>query len=166
MEAVMENIEYRTIDKSEWDRGPWDAEPDKVQFTDEATGMPCLAVRNPEMGFWCGYVGVSEGHPAFGKGYDDVSAEVHGGLTFADTCQPSETDSRGICHIPAAGEPDHVWWLGFDCAHAWDISPGRSAYERRHNLPEIGASWDSSYRTLAYVKRECANLARQLAAMC
>jgi hypothetical protein len=34
---------------------------------DEATGLPCLAVRpNPEiMGNWCGYVGVDQSHPFF-----------------------------------------------------------------------------------------------------
>ena len=29
----------RTIDKSDWIRGQWDDEPDKVQFQDESTAM-------------------------------------------------------------------------------------------------------------------------------
>ena len=28
----MKTIEYRTIDKSAWPRGEWDAEPDKMQW--------------------------------------------------------------------------------------------------------------------------------------
>jgi hypothetical protein len=159
----MKTIEYRTIDKSKWPlRGEWDNEPDKVQWQDEATGLPCLIVRTPHSGHLCGYVGVAEGHPMYGKGYDDVTQangeyiDVHGGLTFANKCQPSETESRGICHLPEPGEPDHVWWFGFDCAHAWDLSPVR--YDPK---------WicgDEHYRDIAYVRSEVAKLAAQLKA--
>jgi hypothetical protein len=31
---------YTTVDKSEWGAGPWNDEPDKVQFTDKETGLP------------------------------------------------------------------------------------------------------------------------------
>lgn len=61
---------YTTMDKSTWGDGPWQHEPDKVQWTDEATGLPCLAVRN-RFGAWCGYVGVDEDHPWHGLGCDD-----------------------------------------------------------------------------------------------
>lgn len=56
----METIEYRTADKSQWGEGPWTAEPDKRQWRDEATGLPCLIVRGPH-GAFCGYVGVAGG---------------------------------------------------------------------------------------------------------
>lgn len=82
----METKEWRTIDKVTWGRGPWDDEPDKKQWLDEATGLPCLAVRASALGHWCGYVGVPVGHPAYGKGYADLDVTVHGGLTFADRC--------------------------------------------------------------------------------
>lgn len=77
--------EWSTIDKSGWGRGPWQDEPDKVHWVDEATDLDCLIVRGPH-GALCGYVGVPEGHPDYQKGYDDVPVEVHGGLTFADGC--------------------------------------------------------------------------------
>jgi hypothetical protein len=149
----METKEYTTIDKSTWDRGDWDGEPDKVQWQDEATGLPCLAVRHGHYGHWCGYVGVADGHPAYEKHYDsvDLSRGVHGGLTFSEACQPNDSEDRGICHIPADSEPDHVWWLGFDCAHYGDLSPSGRDYHR-----------DGSYRTLKYVKSECRSLAAQL----
>jgi hypothetical protein len=71
----------------------------------------------------------------------------------------------GICHLPAPGEPDHVWWLGFDCAHAGDFSP---AYTR-HGEHAIPCSWNASgyeeYRDQAYVQAEVRSLARQLAAL-
>src|SRR5688572_7588915 len=115
----METREYRTMDKATWPPGPWQHEPDKAQWQDPATGLPCLIVRNSS-GALCGYVGVSKGHPLFEVGYqgaDDYDLSCHGGLTYSEHCQPSTDEALGICHVPAPGEPDHVWWFGFDCAH-------------------------------------------------
>lgn len=103
--------EYRTVDKSSWERGPWDSEPDKKQWLDQATGLPCLIVRNP-MGALCGYVGVTKNHPAFGKSYGDDDAcveglEVHGGITFADFCSHGD-ECTSICHVVEPGENDRV----------------------------------------------------------
>jgi len=149
----MENMELTVIDKSSWPRGPWDSEPDKVQWTDPATGLPCLAVRNPRSGNWCGYVGVSSGHPAYHQGYDAVDVEVHGGLTFAGSCQENSPEPR-ICHTPEPGEPDDVWWLGFDCAHVFDLSPAYKAL--------LAPITGDVYRSLGYVRWECTSLAQQL----
>ena len=160
----MEAKTYTTIDRAAlgWPAGPWDAEPDKAQWTDEATGLPCLAVRNPRQGNWCGYVGLPPEHPLYGKDYEDVDFEVHGGLTFADKCSPGEDESRGICHIPAPGEPDHVWWLGFHCADCYDYSPldVKRANEWGHPFTLYS---EEQYRTLDYVRQECARLAAQVA---
>lgn len=30
---------YTTIDKADWGEGPWQTEPDKIQWVDEATGL-------------------------------------------------------------------------------------------------------------------------------
>lgn len=217
----METKEYRTYDKTDWGRGEWQSEPDKMQFVDEATGLPCLIVRT-SLGHLCGYVGVAPGHPWHGKGYDDAIGacnknctddyhsghrigsciSVHGGLTFADACRPHEEadyqkfmasmdrsreeakrypkgdaarrlkewgdikdfaawkercEQTGICHLPAPGEPEHVWWFGFDCAHFGDCSPGMDT--------KYGGLRDGSYKTVNYVKRECQELAQQLAAV-
>lgn len=162
---------YQTIDKSSWGAGEWSAEPDKVQWIDAATGLDCLAVRHPTLGHWCGYVGVMEGHPLYQIGYSqcpqncgewwcehrpEALMSVHGGLTYSDTCQEGD-ESRAVCHVPASGRPDHVWWFGFDCAHSDDYSPGLSAKIGHVRFRE------EVYRTLEYVKRECADLAGQLA---
>ena len=159
----MKTIEYTTIDRGEqgWPSGPWDGEPDKVQWPDPETGLPCLAVRHSTSGHWCGYVGVDESHPLHGEEYGAPDVDVHGGLTFSGSCQPSETESRGVCHVPSEGEPDHVWWFGFDCAHAWDLSPVAYRFSQ-----ERGGIWgidpDSVYRDLNYVKAHCRMLAKQL----
>jgi hypothetical protein len=165
---------YTTIDRSGWESGAWDSEPDKVQFIDTATGLPCLAKRN-HYGNWCGYVGVSAEHPLFGVAYNscphgcqewcehapDYTFEVHGGLTYSDACEKGP-EATSICHIPAPGEPDHVWWFGFDCGHAYDLAPGLQAEYRRYGIPALCDR--DIYRTLEYVRGECASLAAQLAA--
>lgn len=159
----MKTAEYRTRDKSTWKAGPWHDEPDKMQFPDEATGLPCLIVRGPS-GALCGYVGVPEAHPLFGEDYGLPDVEVHWGLTYADRCQPhGDDEARGICHVPDEGEPDHVWWFGFDCAHSGDYTPSTSAMEIRHACFAQGPF--EEYRTIAYVKSEVRGLARQLAAL-
>lgn len=181
--AITIEHEYRSIDKGDWGDGPWQQEPDKVQWIDEATGLPCLAVRNSDMGHWCGYVGVPEGHPAYGLDYSaadtlveegedgDGGLSVHGGLTFAGPCQEGD-EATSICHVPAPGQPDKVWWLGFDCAHSWDIRPGHDALMARLGLPLLRMPPPPTsrlprevYRTLGYVQDECARLARQLKAL-
>lgn len=158
----MEAKQWTTIDKSTWERGPWDNEPDKAQWVDEATGLPCLIVRN-NGGALCGYVGVSRGHPWFEQSYDE-SAHVHGGLTFADKCRPGVDESSGICHIVAPGEDDAVWWLGFDCSHGGDISPAHDALLRSIGHKPLGVCnwWETAtYRDFPYVKEQCGHLARQ-----
>lgn len=162
----MDTKTYTTIDRTAlgWPAGPWDSEPDKMQWPDAATGLPCLAVRHPRRGHWCGYVGVADGHSLHGKNYNDVNLSAHDGLTFSAACRPSETEATGICHIPAPGEPEHVWWFGFDCAHCDDHSPqdAKFAVERGYPLT-LRAS--QNYRTLAYVQQQCASLAAEIAAL-
>lgn len=146
----METKTYSTIDKSKWPDGPWKNEPDKIQWQDPETGLACLIVRNMSL---CGYVGVAEGHPLFGKSYDEPDVRVHGGLTFADKCQPTETEAHGICHVPAPGEPDLVWWFGFDTGHGGDKIPHVSdGYYGRYG----------TYKDIEYVKAEVTQLAKQL----
>ena len=148
----MKTLSWTHVDKSSWADGPWKSEPDKLQWADEITGLPCLIKRNC-VGALCGYVGIPEGHPWYRKGYEAVQPypEVHGGLTYADHCQDGDDDAKTICHIPAPREPDNVWWLGFDCAHVGDLSP---AFGRRFSDRD-------TYRPVSYVQAECASLARQ-----
>jgi hypothetical protein len=146
--------EWKTVDKSAWGPGLWQDEPDKKQWTDQATGLPCLLKRN-RAGALCGYVGMSEGHPWHGKDWTEVEPfpEVHGGLTYAAPCMEDGDQARTICHIPEPGEPDNVWWLGFDCAHSGDLCP---AYAH-HLVPRF----QDTYKPMAYVEAECAELAQQ-----
>lgn len=149
--VTMNQIINPSIDRSKWGPGAWNEEPDKVQWIDPKTDLDCLAVRNPSLGNWCGYVGVAPGHRMHGVEYDGVDAEVHGGLTFSGPCR--EGSEFGICHVPEPGRHSDIWWLGFDCAHYGDLSPG---------MKELGFCSGEQYRQLGYVKSECESLAAQI----
>jgi hypothetical protein len=139
------------IDKSTWGDGPWQDEPDRVDFI--AEGFACMAIRN-RFGVWCGYVGVPSDHPAYGQDYGSIDAEVHGGLTYAARC------SGNICHVPQPGMPHDVWWLGFDCGHGMDIAPAMRANSIYWGLGYC--DFGELYRDLNYVRAEILSLARQL----
>jgi hypothetical protein len=117
--------------------GPWSTEPDEKHWVDAATGLHCYVKRHPEMGHLCGYVGVPPAHPAYNHDYDKLTLSAHGGITHADSIESSPM-------------PD-LWWIGFDCAHAFDYSPG---------MPTLCNH--ESYRNMEYVTRECTRLAEQL----
>jgi hypothetical protein len=157
----MKTIEYSFIDKTTWTRGEWDSEPDKVQWPDPTTGLPCLAVRNP-VGCWCGYVAVSEAHPWFEKHYTDklVQIDCHNELTFSNFCVHNDKE-HGICHMPDQGEPERVWWFGFDCAHSGDLMPAIEA--KLGGL--ISLIYPDTYKNLAYVRKGCTEIAWQLASV-
>jgi hypothetical protein len=165
--------EYRSIDKSDWDEGPWRDEPDKVVWVDEKTGLDCM-IRRGGGGALCGYVGVGPDHLWFGKSYCDClidcgnefcyehtmdgTLEVHGGVTFAGMCSDEGHPEEDICHI----SPAPVYWIGFDCGHYQDLRP--SATSARNGLPSLVFPGDV-YRGLAYVIAEVEALAVQLSAV-
>lgn len=145
---------YGARERKQWGSGPWEHEPDHVQF--KAHGFACMLHRNP-MGAWCGYVGVPASHPYYEKDWDQVpDIDVHGGLTYAGKCQGE------LCHVPEPGEPDDIWWLGFDCSHCYDETPALSS-----RLKRFQAASDlvfGIYRDEAYVTDETTRLAQQLRA--
>lgn len=132
--------------RAKWPSGPWNDEPDRVEF--EHKGVPCLIVRSPLGGNLCGYVGVKPGHPWHRKNFSDIDADVHGGLTYSEECQ------RAVCHVPAPGEPENLWWLGFDCAHCDDLTAWHQA----------SPGEQASYRDIPYVTSETKRLAEQVIA--
>ena len=149
---MSENVNTPKYDKSNWQKGlGWENEADRVDFIH--AGFSCLILRN-HSGNWCGYVGVPKEHPAYDMDMYDIPVDVHGGVTYKERC------AGHICHVPQPGMPDDVMWIGFDTAHAWDVSPGRP-HELRFNNPngEPGVT----YKNQAYVTQETKQLAEQLA---
>lgn len=58
-------------------------------------------------GWGNGYIGLPKDHPWYGKHYDDIDVDVHGGLTYSEDHKPKH-------------EPDGLWWIGFDTGHYQD----------------------------------------------
>ena len=118
---------------------PWEKEPNYEDFTH--AGYPCKIMRIPDLLHLCGYVGIPKDHPYYGKDDYDLEGllDVHGGVSFA--AAPIEDEKH-----------KDLWWIGFDCAHAGDLWPGRS------NLGFPG----STYKDINYVREETKKLAEQL----
>ena len=124
---------------------PWESEPDNAEWEDKVTGYKCRIVRHRDLGNLCGYVGIPKTHPSWGKKYDDVDIQVHGGLTHSGLEQDDTSET---------------WWFGFDCAHAGDISPKLLIVlieKDRYNYDRTEV-----YRTWGYVENEVRELVRQL----
>ncbi|MDJ0512785.1 MAG: hypothetical protein QNJ62_05010 [Methyloceanibacter sp.] len=139
--------------------------PDKdmTELKFSAHGLPCIAKRMPRLGHWCGYVGIPEEHPLFGKGYDEANRHIqaHGGLTFAEAHAAME-------------KTDGLWWFGFDCAHSGDLVPGMDSMDflesaiydlasRSEAIDGMGGDGEEVYRDINFVKAECESIAKQLA---
>ncbi len=168
MSKIVFTEEYRNVqDKTDWGSGPWQEEPDKVVWKDPATGFDAMIVRGPS-GALCGYVGVKPDHQWHGKNYSEHLpidgcdgcgyehtienlVDVHGGVTFTGPCREEGPRESSICHLADDGQP--VWWIGFDCAHAWDRSPA---------FDHLDVFGDGKYRDLGYVVHQVTNLASQL----
>ena len=140
------------IDRLYWGDGPWDGEPDKINWIDGETDLDCMMVRNSRFGSWCGYVGVPPEHKLHKVEHSHIDGEynVHGGLTFSSLCSPGEPE-YGICHVALPGRPKDVWWFGFDCGHVGDLIPGA-----------LCKYTPSTYRDHDYVMEEVYKLALQL----
>lgn len=134
--------------------------------------FPASIHRHDEMGHLCGYLGIPPSHPWYGKDYDNIEAQVHGGLTFVGyekiALRPNPARVQWLIHnqegevparfidIPRDKPFPHdtgldIWWVGFDCAHASDKVPG------------LGSFWGGTYRDERYVREELSKLCSQAA---
>lgn len=155
------------IDKSNWGEGGWHEEPDRVEWTDRATGLHCLARRHEPLGCWNGYVAVPPGHPWHGVGCEVPDVRVYGDLTYAGPGDRSESIPGYACngHYLRPDPPEDDWWFGFDCGHGWDLMPMLAALR---SLPaDADEPFDladrlsdgRTYKSLAFVRGQCEVLA-------
>ena len=134
------------LDRSGWEIGPWDDEPDWAHGIAD-NGLH-YAIRRNGLGALSGYVGVPEGHDLFEARLDEwwsrprsvKLVSIHGGITY------SGFDFK-LHQSPAL--PDNLWWLGFDCAHFGDRLPGLRTSSR-------------VYRDFDYVRQGVIRLASAL----
>ena len=150
-----------------WGHGEWINEPDEVLFDHHGIQCKVLRIAHPEPnckdehvfgGHLCGYVAIPFDHPYYQKMYEEMDIDCHGGLTY--------------------GECSDRHWVGFDCAHFFDITPSMEIlYEI---IPEIKKSTDAineiykklginqslffnkSYRNIDFCIAECESIVDQL----
>lgn len=124
---------------------PWETEPSHKKWTEASTKYKCEIKRNSMTLALCGYVTVPKKHHYYGLGYQDVMANVHGGLTYSN---------KGT--------------FGFDCAHAGDLTPGVLLSVIKSTdytgYTDMAITHDT-YRTFEYVVKETEDLARCLYVM-
>ena len=115
------------------------------EWTTEA-GLKAHVIATP-MGHRCGYVGVPEGHPMYGKHYDEVDVDVHGGLTYSN-------------------DEDGLWTFGYDCGH-WDDAkdPELMSDEYKKVFRDFPRLIEGTIKTLDFCVTECEALAKQLEEM-
>lgn len=197
--------------KKQWGPGPWQDEPDELHWVDPATGYKCRIIRCfPHSGHLNGYVAVPGTHPAQGMSYNGDTFEEHNARMAAFRAelrrtkgdihkwrpQPDRSVFPGIGEAiekievhggltyagPGQNEFSKEWWFGFDCGHAFDLSPGMEALTHRLHIEQgTTKEWErrmaqfkelqakfgqqDTYRTIDYVRTECTELARQLKAL-
>lgn len=161
--------------------GPWRDEPDRLAWTDTATGYACLILRQ-RGGELAGFVGVGLSHPLWGYERDAIPASLgisaHTGINYAALCDQKRASHVQICHVRHTSESLHqasmstspskahsdahadAWWFGFACNSASDFLPLDTGHNdrRREDGPKI-------YRTIDYVASEVLELASKLKAL-
>ncbi|WP_160051208.1 hypothetical protein [Nocardiopsis sp. FR26] len=136
-----------TTAAEKWGPGPWQDEPDRDRWTDEDTGLSCLAIRFPRTGHWNGYVQVPAGHPWHRVDFWDLpKVDVHWGVNYADW---------GIDSVKDAPDLNQSWWVGFSCDHLGDLTP------QEITTDEYGLR-EGVYRDLRFVRAEITRLAEQI----
>lgn len=142
---ALERAERDLVDREGWGPGPWEGEPDIELW--RTGGYACLVARHPHFGCLNGYVGLPPTHSLYGEPVTEFRGfRAHGGITFA-----GRLDQR-FCK-------GDLWWLGFDCGHAFDIAPAIMARcPELRDLPAIslgnGHVLQHAYRTVGYVRAE------------
>jgi hypothetical protein len=134
----------------------WLSEPDELRGT--LNGLPWAMLRHDVFGTWCGYAAVPADNLFYGVKWTELAADdgtippSHGGLTYSGPNLPLE---------PADG----LWWVGFDCCHIHDLTPGIDKILAIHlgtrhlmSLPGM----ERTYRNMAYVKGMCLELSAWL----
>lgn len=91
---------FQQIDKSDWDRGQWQGEPDESTWVDTESGYKVEVARSPKTGAYRFAVGVPKGHAAWGY------AHAPGLAGFDAAMEPGKED-RGLWWFACRFDRDH-----------------------------------------------------------
>ena len=132
----------------------------KIEKVFTYKGFECV-ILGQARGHRCGYVKIPDGHPLFqGSSLKKLNLldqlRVHGGITYSEVSQYYSIEADEI-----------AWWIGFDCAHAFD-GTDRALVEELNATPElvfINDLPDSTVKDTAVVEAELPDLVDQLEEM-
>lgn len=110
--------------------------PENGRYTSFYRGLRFAIVRQPT-GHLCGYVKIPRGLTI-----DKEEIKAHGGITFEGS----------IGYL--IGNTGSGNWIGFDCAHAYDLIPKSHPFSRYE-----------TYRDSLYVEMQCRKIINQIAAI-
>lgn len=151
----MKNYPYDpsyVYDKEKWQKGEWDSEIDNLEWKEPKTNYQCAIIRH-NIGYLCGYVKIPPGNILHNiEKYTLIKVPEIWKKKLEDNEDMQEIRNLFFCHggITYDQNKEEERWLGFDCGHSGDISPGSSRWE------------DSEYRNIKYVKESCERLATQI----
>lgn len=163
IEIIREEHLFTSDQKLKWfGDGEWVEEFDKIEF--KYREYECLiervCYREPFAkhehyfgGHLCGYVKISPNHVLFGKNFSEFSELIncHGGITY--------------------NQYDENHWIGFDCAHSYDILPSLVKTREQINenmkkmMPDMfkdSILFTTEYRNIDFVIAEIKNIVDQL----
>lgn len=124
----------------------------KVEERFDYKGYPCV-VMFTRLGYRTGYVGVQMDSVFASRSSSVLNTlfSVHGGITYS-SAYLFEQDDKGI------------WWIGFDCGHAWDGYDLQAAKEYfDEDISDIVNLYEKNEaRTKEYVGMECCDLVNQI----
>ena len=138
--------------KALWPAGPWHDEPDRIDWVDPVTGVPCMMRRN-DFGAWCGYVALPPTHPWAKLSRDEMAPypHCHGGLSFNDHWEDWNPENGDRYRDVDIGTT--LPWIGFDCHHGLDLGPALLSDHSDENRV---------YRDVQYVTAEVVYLAQHV----
>jgi hypothetical protein len=152
IQVIAENDRWTAEEKiKHFQDGEWMTETDLLIFTyrDHQCKILRTAIKDfPESthiygGFLCGYVLMPNNHPYFNKYYGDLDIECHGDLTYCEN-----------------------GWIGFDCAHAGDLTPSNEKIMKENDYFGMNKSHVLKlypvYRNMEYCINQCINIVDQL----
>jgi hypothetical protein len=124
----------------------------------------CFIMQSDVLEHLCGYIQVPSSHPIFSNEslFDDLN--VHGGITYHEDHLPCTSIGSG-----------NFMYIGFDCAHAWDLIPGLEKFSdianrelkrlAEHQGVKLSSVTSITLKDEGFVKDELKKLVKQLIAL-
>lgn len=148
-------ITIEFFNKKDFPPGKWLNEPDLCFWH---CGLPCLAVRDMNMGIWKGFVGLEEDHPLYEKTIDYII-----GIPQAlDLFRAASDRLSGAGKLSAKYQnyAKNCWWIGIETSSGTDLMPLLKLDQSDPVMAKMISN--QTYKDFHFIRRETNKLAKQL----